>query len=233
MSFHINAKRGDIAETILLPGDPLRAKHIAETMLEQATCYNQVRGMYGFTGTYKGKRVSIQGTGMGIPSIAIYVNELISSFHVRRLIRVGSCGAIQPDLKLRDIILAMSACTDSSFNKLRFQGMDYAPTASFRLLKNAHDTAMRNGIEVKAGNILSSDNFYNADSAQWKLWAAYGVLAIEMESAALYTIAAQHKVEALSILTVSDSLVTGEEEPAEAREKAFTQMFEIALEIAE
>jgi purine-nucleoside phosphorylase len=233
MSFHIDAKPGDIAETVLLPGDPLRAKHVADTMLEQATCYNQVRNMYGFTGLYKGKRVSIQGSGMGIPSIAIYASELITSFHVRRLIRVGSCGAIQPDLKLRDIILAMSACTDSSFNKLRFHGMDYAPAASFRLLKNAHDVAMNKGIEVKVGNILSSDNFYNADPELWKLWAAYGVLAIEMESAALYTLAAQHQVEALTILTVSDSLVTSEEEPAAAREKAFTQMFEIALEIAE
>jgi purine-nucleoside phosphorylase len=233
MSFHIDAKLGDVAETVLLPGDPLRAKHIAETMLEQAACYNQVRNMYGFTGLYKGKRVSIQGTGMGIPSTAIYASELISSYQVRRLIRVGSCGALQPDLKLRDLILAMSACTDSSFNKLRFQGMDYAPTASFRLLKNAYDVAMNKGIAVKVGNILSSDNFYNADPELWKLWAAYGVLAIEMESAALYTIAARHHAEALTILTVSDSLVTGEEEPAAAREKAYTQMFEIALEMAE
>ncbi len=233
MSFHINAKPGDVAETVLLPGDPLRAKYIADTMLEQVICYNQVRNMYGFTGLYKGKRVSIQGTGMGIPSTAIYASELISSFHARRLIRVGSCGALQPDLKLRDLILAMSACTDSSFNKLRFQGMDYAPTASFRLLKNAYEVATSKGIAVKVGNILSSDNFYNADPEQWKLWAAYGVLAIEMESAALYTLAAQHKVEALSILTVSDSLVTNEEESSEAREKAFTPMFEIALEIAE
>ncbi len=233
MSLHLGAQPGEIAETVLLPGDPLRAKYMAETMLAQVTCYNQIRGMLGFTGFYQGKRVSIQSTGMGMPSIAIYVNELISSYQIRRLIRVGSCGAIQPDLKLRDIILAMSACTDSSFNKLRFQGMDYAAAASFRLLKNAYDVAMSKGIEVKVGNILSSDNFYNADSEQWKLWAGYGVLAIEMESAALYTLAAQHKVEALTILTVSDSLVTGEEEPAEAREKAFTPMFEIALEIAE
>jgi purine-nucleoside phosphorylase len=233
MSIHIGAKPGDIAETILLPGDPLRAKYMAETLLAQATCYNQVRGMLGFTGFYKGKKVSIQGTGMGIPSIAIYVNELISSYQVRRLIRVGSCGAIQPDLKLRDLVLAMSAATDSSFNKLRFQGMDYAPTASFRLLKKAYETAQEKGLEVKAGAVLSSDNFYTADPAQWKLWAEYGVLAIEMETTALYTIAAQRRVEALSILTVSDSLVTGEEESSEARQKAFLPMFEIALEIAE
>jgi purine-nucleoside phosphorylase len=164
MSLHLGAQPGEIAETVLLPGDPLRAKYMAETMLAQVTCYNQIRGMLGFTGFYQGKRVSIQSTGMGMPSIAIYVNELISSYQIRRLIRVGSCGAIQPDLKLRDLVLAMSASTDSSFNKLRFAGMDYAAAASFRLLKNAYDVAMSKGIEVKVGNILSSDNFYNADS---------------------------------------------------------------------
>lgn len=233
MSLHIAAKSGEIAKTVLLPGDPLRARHIAETMLENAICYNEIRGMLGFTGYYKGKKVSVQGTGMGIPSIAIYAHELISSYKVRSLIRVGSCGAIQPDLKLRDIILAMSSSTDSSFNKRRFRDMDYAPTASFHLLKKAYDVATNFGIEVKVGGILSSDNFYNADLEEWKLWADYGVLAIEMETTALYSIAAKNKVDALTILTVSDSLVTGEDEPADAREKAFTQMFEIALGIAE
>lgn len=232
MSFHISAQPGDIAETVLLPGDPLRAKHMAETMLENAVCYNQVRNMFGFTGFYKGKRVSIQGTGMGMPSLAIYASELITSYNVRRLMRVGSCGALQPELKLRDLILAMSASTDSSFNKLRFHGMDYASTANFRLLHQAHAIAMQKGIPVKVGGVLSSDNFYSADPEQWKLWAQYGVLAIEMETAALYTLAAQHKVEALSLLTVSDSLVTGAEESPEARQQAFTQMFEIALELA-
>lgn len=232
MSIHLSAKPGDIAPTVLLPGDPKRAKFIAETMLENAVCYNQVRGMLGFTGSYKGKRVSVQGTGMGIPSIAIYVNELIDSYNVRRLIRVGSCGAIQPDLKLRDLIVAMSASTDSSFNKLRFGGMDFAPTASARLLQSALAVAEQKGIAVRAGNILSSDNFYNAAPEQWKIWAEYGVLAIEMETTALYTLAAKAKIEALTILTVSDSLVTGEEETSEAREQAFTRMFEIALEIA-
>jgi len=233
MSIHIGAKPGEIAETVLLPGDPLRAKFMAETMLAEPVCYSQVRGMLGFTGLYKGKRVSIQGTGMGIPSIAIYVHELIASYQVRRLIRAGSCGAIQPDLQLRDIILAMSASTDSSFNKLRFQGMDYAATASFRLLKKADEAAKQKGIVAKVGAILSSDNFYSHDPEQWKLWAAYGVLAIEMETAALYTLAAQHRVEALSILTVSDSLVTGAAESSEARQQAFGTMFEIALEMAE
>jgi purine-nucleoside phosphorylase len=233
MSIHIAAKPGEIAKTVLLPGDPLRAKHIAETMLEDVVCYNQVRNMLGYTGTYKGKRVSVQGTGMGMPSTAIYAHELVTEYGARKLIRAGSCGAIQPDLALRDVILAMSACTDSSFNRLRFNGMDYAPTAGFRLLKKAYDVATHKGIAVKVGSILSSDNFYNADPEQWKLWASYGVLAIEMETSALYTLAAKHHVEALTILTVSDSLVTNEEESAEAREKAFTQMFEIAFEIAE
>ncbi len=232
MSFHISAKPGDIAETVLLPGDPLRAKHIAETMLENAVCYNQIRNMFGFTGFYKGKRVSIQGTGMGMPSLAIYASELINDYHVRRLMRVGSCGALQPDLKLRDLILAMSASTDSSFNRLRFQGMDYAATASFRLLHQAYGIAQQKGIAAKVGGVLSSDNFYSADPEQWKLWAQYGVLAIEMETAALYTLAAQNKVEALALLTVSDSLVTKAEETAEARQLAFTQMFEVALELA-
>ncbi len=233
MSIHIGAKPGEIAETVLLPGDPLRAKYMAETMLTQPVCYSQVRGMFGFTGLYKGKRVSIQGTGMGMPSMAIYAHELAAFYHAQRLIRVGSCGAIQPDLPLRDIILAMSASTDSSFNKLRFQGMDFAATASYRLLKKADDVAKQKGIVAKVGAILSSDSFYGPDPEEWKLWAAYGVLAIEMETAALYTVAAQHRLEALSILTVSDSLVTGAKETSEARQQAFTAMFEIALEMAE
>ncbi len=232
MSLHLSARPGDIAETVLLPGDPLRAKHMAENMLEQAVCYTQVRNMFGFTGFYKGKRVSIQGSGMGMPSLAIYASELITGYHARRLIRVGSCGAIQPDLQLRDLILAMSASTDSSFNKLRFQGMDYASTANFRLLQRAYEIAQGKGVAVKVGGILSSDNFYCADPEEWKLWAKYGVLAIEMETAALYTLAAQHQVEALALLTVSDSLVTGAEESSEARQQAFTQMFEVALELA-
>lgn len=232
MSFHISAKPGDIAETVLLPGDPLRAKHIAETMLENAVCHNQIRNMFGFTGYYKGKRVSIQGTGMGMPSLAIYASELMTFYGVKRVIRVGSCGALQPELQLRDLVLAQSASTDSSFNRVRFRGMDYASTASFRLLQQAYQIAQQKNISVKVGGILSSDNFYSADPEEWKLWAQYGVLAVEMETAALYTLAAYHKVEALALLTVSDSLVTKAEETAEARQLAFTKMFEIALELA-
>ena len=232
MSIHIGAKTNEIAETILLPGDPLRARHIAENYLEDAKCYNEVRGMYGFTGTYKGKKVSVQGTGMGVPSISIYVNELITSYNVKNLIRVGSCGSLQEHIKVRDIVIAMSASTDSAVNKLRFDGMDYAPTASFQLLKKAYDVAISKNIEPKVGNILTSDTFYHDDPNSWKKWAAFGVLAVEMETTGLYTLASKYGVHALTILTVSDSLVTGEETTSEERQKTFTDMMEIALELA-
>ena len=232
MSVHIGANEGDIAETVLLPGDPLRAKHIAETMLEDAVCYNEVRGMLGFTGTYNGKRVSIQGTGMGMPSASIYISELIMFYGAKNLIRIGSCGAMQPELKLRDVIIAMSACTNSNVNRIRFDGLDFAPTANFNLLLKAYDAAKAKGIEAKVGSILSSDSFYADKEDEWKMWASYGILAVEMEAAALYTLAAKHSVNALTVLTVSDSLVTKQEEPSEVREKAFTQMVEIALELA-
>ncbi|TCS81059.1 purine-nucleoside phosphorylase [Tepidibacillus fermentans] len=233
MSIHIGAKEGEIAKTVLLPGDPLRAKFIAETMLEDVIQYNEVRGMYGFTGTYKGKRVSVQGTGMGVPSISIYVDELINSYGVKNLMRIGTCGSFQPDVKIRDVILAMSASTDSNINKIRFNGLDFAPTASFDLLKKAYDKAVEMGISVKVGNILTSDTFYHDDPDSWKLWAKFGVLAVEMETAALYTLAAKYHVNALTLLTVSDSLVSGELTTAEERQKTFTKMIEIALEIAE
>ncbi|MBA7569910.1 purine-nucleoside phosphorylase [Candidatus Atribacteria bacterium 1244-E10-H5-B2] len=233
MSIHIGAKEGDIASTVLLPGDPLRAKYIAENFLTDTICYNEVRGMYGYTGTYKGKRVSIQGTGMGVPSISIYLNELITSYKAQNLIRIGSCGSMQADIKIRDVILAMSASTNSHINKIRFNGMDYAPTADFNLLKKAYDIALEKNITVKIGSVLTSDTFYQDDTNSWKHWANYGVLAVEMETAALYTLAAKFKVNALSILTVSDSLVTREETTSEERQKSFNQMVEIALELAE
>lgn len=233
MSIHIDAKPGDIAETILLPGDPLRARHLAETYLEDPVCYNDVRGMLGYTGGYRGKRISVQGTGMGVPSISIYVHELINEFGVRNLIRVGTCGALQPQLELRDVILAMTASTNSQVNRLRFGGRDFAPSASFRLLKRAYDSAEAKGIPVHVGGIYTSDTFYDDDPEAWKLWAAYGVLAVEMETTALYTLAAKFGVEALTILTVSDSLVTRSEDPSDVREKSYTQMMEIALELAD
>ncbi|MDY5912991.1 MAG: purine-nucleoside phosphorylase [Inconstantimicrobium porci] len=232
MSTHIGAKKGDIAETVLLPGDPLRAKFIADNFLEDVKCYNEVRGMYGFTGTYKGRRISVQGTGMGVPSISIYSTELISEYGVKNLIRVGTAGSMQENVKVRDIVISMSSCTDSSVNKNRFDGMDYAPTASFNLLKTAYDTSIAHNITPKVGTIFTSDNFYNDKKDAWKKWANYGCLAIEMETSALYTIAAKFKVNALTILTISDSLVTGEETTSEERQTTFTDMMKIALDTA-
>ena len=232
MSIHIAAKAGDIAETVLLPGDPLRAKFIAENLLEDAVCYNEVRGMYGFTGFYKGKRLSVQGTGMGVPSISIYVNELLSSYGVKNVIRVGTCGSMQETVKIRDVILAMSASTDSAINKVRFKGMEFAPTANWELLKKAHDTAEMLGLNVKVGNVLTTDTFYNDDPEEWKLWAGFGVLAVEMEAAALYTVAAKFGAKALAVLTVSDCLVTGECTSAAERQNSFMNMVKVALETA-
>jgi purine-nucleoside phosphorylase len=232
VSIHIGAEQGQIAPTVLLPGDPLRAKHIAETILEEAICFNQVRGMLGYTGRYGDKRVSVMGSGMGMPSLSIYANELIAEYQVKTLIRVGTCGALQPDLKIGDIVLAMTASTDSQMNKIRFKGMDYAPAASFELLLRAYQVARERGIEVRVGGMFASDSFYNDDPNWWKIWAEYGTLVVEMESNTLYTLTAKFKVDALSILTVSDSLVTGEEATAQQREQGFTQMAEIALEIA-
>lgn len=189
MSIHIEAKQGQIADTVILPGDPLRAKFIADTFLEDVICYNNVRGMLGFTGTYKGKRISVQGTGMGIPSISIYVNELITEYGVKNLMRVGTAGGVQEKVKVRDIVLAMSAHTDSAINKIRFNGQDFAPTASFDLLKIAYDTSINKGITPHVGTVLTSDTFYNDDPNSFKKWANFGALAIEMETAALYTLA--------------------------------------------
>ena len=232
MSIHIGAEKGEIAETVLLPGDPMRAKYVAENLLDDAVRYNEVRGMYGYTGFYNGKRVSIQGTGMGMPSAAIYINELIKFFGVKKLVRVGSCGALQPELELRDIIIAMAASTTSSIHRRLFGDMHYAPTASYKLLKKATDFAESNNIKVNVGGVLSADEFYNDVPDLWKLWAEYGVLGVEMETAVLYTLAAKHKVDALAILTVSDSLVSHKEDPAEDRERSYMDMMKIALELA-
>jgi purine-nucleoside phosphorylase len=229
VSIHIDGKRGDIAETILLPGDPLRARFVAETYLDAPTCYTQIRNVLGFTGTYRGKPVSVQGTGMGIPSISIYAHELINEFGVKNLIRIGSCGSIRKEVGIRDIILAMTASTDSQTNKLRFDGKDFSPTASFTLLKKAYDQAMENRLNVSVGNVFTTDLFYHDNPDYWKLWADYGVLAIEMETTALYTIAAHFNVHALTILTVSDNILTGEKITAEEREQSFTDMIELAL----
>ncbi|MCY8231044.1 purine-nucleoside phosphorylase [Priestia endophytica] len=231
MSVHIGAEKEQIAETILLPGDPLRAKYIAETFLEDVTCYNEVRGMLGYTGTYKGKRISVQGTGMGVPSISIYATELIQSYDVKNLIRVGTCGALKKDVNVRDVILAMTSSTDSQMNRMTFGGIDYAPTANFDLLKKAYDVGTEKGLSLRVGSVFTADQFYN-ENADWEKWARYGMLAIEMETTALYTIAAKFDRNALSILTVSDHVLTGEETTAEERQTTFNEMIEVALETA-
>lgn len=232
MSVHIEAKKGEIAETILLPGDPLRAKWIANTFFENPKRFNNVRGMLGYTGTYKGKPVSTMGTGMGVPSISIYAHELITEYDVKNLIRVGSAGSYQEDVKLRDIVLAMAASSTSGINELRFGGADFAPTANFGLFQKAVEAAKAKNIAVKAGNILTSDEFYADDFESFKKWSKFGILCVEMETAGLYTVAAQHDVNALSILTISDSLVTGERTTTNERETTFKEMIEIALELA-
>ncbi|MAP55110.1 purine-nucleoside phosphorylase [Altibacter sp.] len=229
MSIHIEAKKGQIAESVLLPGDPMRAKWIAETFLEDAVCYNDVRGMLGYTGTYRGKRISVQGTGMGIPSALIYCHELINDYGVKNLIRVGSAGSYQPDIKLRDIVIAMAASSTSGINNSRFINADYSPTADFDLFMKAAKYADSQGIPIKAGNVLSADEFYDDDFDSYKKWADFGVLCVEMEAAGLYTIAAKFKVKALAILTISDSLVSKKEISAEDRESTFSTMIEIAL----
>jgi purine-nucleoside phosphorylase len=231
VSLHISAKQGQIAPTLLLPGDPLRAKYIAETMLSDVILFNEIRGMLGYTGLYNTKRVSVMGTGIGIPSLAIYVNELVTEYQVKTLIRVGTCGALQPYLKVGDIVLAMTASTDSGTNRLRFQGQDFSPAASFDLLLRAFQAAKERGIKVTVGGVFSGDAFYNQPE-WWRKWAAHGVLACEMETSGLYTLAARLKADALSILTVSDSLVTGESSTPRQRERDFPQMAEIALQIA-
>lgn len=231
MSIHLEAQKGEIAETVLLPGDPLRAQWIAETYLQDLHCYNRVRNMFGFTGTYKGKRISIQGTGMGVPSISIYAHELITEYNVKNLIRVGSAGSYQKYIKLRDIVVAMAASSTSGINQARFQGADFAPTADFGLFMRAVETARAKGIELKAGNVLTSDEFYADEFESYQKWSNFGVLCVEMETSGLYTLAAKHKVNALSLLTISDSLVTGEKTTAEERQTTFSEMVEIALEL--
>ena len=231
MSVHIEAKPGEIAENVLLPGDPMRAKWIADNFLEDAKLYNDVRGMLGFTGTFKGTPVSVQGTGMGVPSTLIYCHELINYYGCTKLIRVGSAGSYQKDINVRDIVIAMAASSTSGINNTRFINADYSPTASFDLFQKAVLFADKNNIPIKAGNILTTDEFYEDDFNSYKHWAEYGVLAVEMESAGIYTIAAKYNVDALTILTISDSLVTGERMGADERESSFNPMIELALGI--
>ncbi len=231
MSTHISAASGEIAPTVLMPGDPLRAKWIAETFLEDARCYSEVRGMFGFTGTWRGRPVSVQGSGMGQPSMSIYAHELLREYDVDTIIRVGSCGALTEKVAVRDVILASGACTDSSMNTIRFEGMDYAPVADFGLLRAAYDVAQELSLEhaVHVGLIFSSDSFYSPRPELAARMVDYGVLAVEMEASALYTLAAQAGARALCVCTVSDHIVTGEETTSQEREQTFGAMIDIAL----
>jgi purine-nucleoside phosphorylase len=227
---HISAHKGDFAPSILLPGDPLRARHIAENFLEDVTQVNEVRNMLGFTGAYQGVPVSVMGTGMGIPSASIYATELINEYGVERLIRVGSCGGILPSVGLRDVILAIGACTDSGVNRVRYGGYDFAATADYGLLRAAADAAAARGIEVKVGNVHSADLFYNPDPEAFDRMESMGVLAVEMEAAGLYGVAAERGGRALTIATVSDHVRTGAATTSEEREQTFDDMVVIALE---
>ena len=228
---HIGAREGEIADKVIMAGDPLRAKFMAENFLENPVQYNSVRGMLGFTGTYKGKRVSVQGHGMGIPSIGIYTYELYNFYGVKRIIRTGSAGAFNPDLKLGDIVVGIGACTDSNYGAQYGLPGVFAPTADFAMARAAVEKAEAMGMQYKVGNILSSDVFYGDDAESWKAWQKMGVLAVEMEAAALYMNAARSGNEALCICTISDSLVTGEACSAEQRQTSFTNMMEIAFDI--
>lgn len=230
MSIHIEAKMGEIADRVLLPGDPLRAKHIAETFLEDAVCYTNVRGMLGYTGTYKGKRVSIQGTGMGMPSASIYIHELIADYKVTKLMRIGTCGALQKDVKLRDVIIAQGVTTDSAMFVQEFPNINLAHLGNFDLLKKSYDFGVKKNLNLLVGNVFSSDTFYYSNKELQTKLADQGVLAVEMETAALYYLAAKFGVQALSILTVSDHIITGEATSSEERQLTFNDMVEVALE---
>jgi purine-nucleoside phosphorylase len=232
MSTHIGAAAGEIAPVVLMPGDPLRARWIAETFLEDARCYTEIRGMLGFTGTWKGRPVSVQGSGMGQPSLGIYVHELFTEYDVRSVVRVGSCGGLDARVAMRDVVIASGACTDSAMNRITFEGLDYAPVADFGLLRAAVEAAERRGTPHHVGLVLSIDSFYASRPELTRRMADYGVLAVEMEASALYTAAARHGRTALAICTVSDHLVTGERSSAAEREQTFGEMVEIALTAA-
>ena len=231
-SIHIGANKGDIADTILLPGDPMRAKFVAENLLDDAVCFNEVRGMLGYTGTYNGKRVSIMGSGMGMGSAAIYINELINEFGVKQLIRVGTCGAIKEDINVGQVILAMSASGDSDANLLYFEGMHYAATADYDLLVKADAAAQRLNINALKGSIFSTNTFYDTVPNRWEKWEKHGILGVEMESQMLFTIAKRLNAKALAILTVSDNIKTGVAADAKEREQKYMDMMRIGFELA-
>jgi len=232
MTIHIGAKKGDIAPTVLMPGDPYRAKWAAETFLKEARCINEVRGMLGFTGTWNGHPVTIQGSGMGMPSLSIYANELIQDYDVQTLIRIGSCGGMQDHVGIRDVILAMTASTLSTPSRGIFKELNFAPCADYGLLAAAHDAAKAKGVPTHVGGIYSSDVFYDERPDLNEQMIRHGILGVEMEAAELYNLAARHRRRALAVLTVSDHLITHEALPAEDRERSFGDMVEIALTAA-
>lgn len=227
---HINAEKGDFAETVLLPGDPLRAKYIAETFLDDVKQVTDVRNMFGFTGTYKGKKVSVMGSGMGIPSCSIYATELVTEYGVKNLIRVGSCGAVSLDVKVRDVIIGMGASTDSKVNRMRFNNHDFAAIADYQLLENAVTAAKAKNVKMKVGNIFSADLFYSPEAGMFDTMEKYKILGVEMEAAGLYGVAAEFGASALCILTVSDHIRTGEKTTSDERQTSFNEMIEVALE---
>ena len=229
MSTHIGAAPGQVAPHVLMPGDPLRAKWIAENFLDDATCYTEVRGMLGYTGTWRGEPVSVQGSGMGMPSISIYLNELFTEYDVQAVTRVGSCGALTEDLQLRDMVIASGACTDSAMNRITFEGLDYAAVPDFDLTRKAWEAAQGQPVTTKVGLVMSSDSFYHSRPELTQRMVEYGVLAVEMEANALYTLAARHRRRALAVCTVSDHIVTGKQTTAVERQETFGHMVEVAL----
>jgi purine-nucleoside phosphorylase len=233
MSLHIGAAVGEIAETVLISGDPLRIKHMASLFLDECVCFNEIRGMYGYTGFYKGKRVSMMGTGIGIPTTILYLNELATDYNVKNVIRVGTIGAMVPELELGDLILAKSASTDSNINRIEFNGLDYAPTADFELLSRALSAAKQYNLNTTVAQVFSTDSFYSSQPNRWQKWIEHGIVGVEMETAALYTLAAKHNMKALAILTVSDNILSGSNSSTNNRETALKDMFKIALETAE
>lgn len=229
---HINAETGDFAETVLMPGDPLRAEFIAQTYLDDVKKVCDVRNMFGYTGTYKGKKVSVMGHGMGIPSCSIYVHELIAEFGVKNIIRIGSCGAVRDDVKLMDVVIGMGASTDSKVNRIRFSGHDFAAIADYDLLETAVNQARAQNVEIKVGNVFSADLFYTPEPEIFEKMKKLGILGVDMEAAGIYGVAAELGARALTILTVSDHILRGEKLSAEDRQKSFHDMMQVALETA-
>lgn len=227
---HINAELGDFSDVVIMPGDPLRAKYIATKFLEEAKEVNNVRGMLAYTGNYRGRKVSVMGHGMGIPSCSIYAKELITDFGVKKIIRVGSCGAVRQDVKLRDVVIGLGACTDSKINRMRFKGHDYAAIADFNMVCSAVQAASEHGISTQVGNLFSADLFYTPEPDMFDLMEKYGILGVEMEAAGIYAVAAEYGARALTICTVSDHIRTNEKLSAEERQTTFDDMIKIAME---